>query len=84
MFTWIWVVLLYSWKIETLFLKLEDYAAFKEPFHRDGSFEYPQHTFWLRNKKVMLLLHNLNWSPAYVQNIIKTNIRDAWLELHLY
>ena len=24
MFTWIWVCLLYSWKIETLFLKLED------------------------------------------------------------
>ena len=24
MFTWIWVFLLYSWKIETLFLKLED------------------------------------------------------------
>ena len=23
MFTWIWVFLLYSWKIETLFLKLE-------------------------------------------------------------
>ena len=24
MFTWTWVVLLYSWKIEFLFLKLED------------------------------------------------------------
>ena len=24
MFTWIWVFLLYSWKIETLFLKFED------------------------------------------------------------
>ena len=24
MFTWIWVFLLYSWKIETLFLILED------------------------------------------------------------
>ena len=23
----------------------------KEPSHRDGSFEYPQHMFWLRNKK---------------------------------
>ena len=22
----------------------------KEPSHRDGSFEYPQHMFWLRNK----------------------------------
>ena len=22
----------------------------KEPSHRDGPFEYPQHMFWLRNK----------------------------------
>ena len=27
----------------------------KEPSHRDGSFEYPQHMFWLRNKKTNLL-----------------------------
>ena len=25
----------------------------KEPSHRDGSFEYPQHMFWLRNKKII-------------------------------
>ena len=25
-----------------------------EPSHRDGSSEYPQHTFWLRNKKIHL------------------------------
>ena len=25
----------------------------KEPSHRDGSFEYPQHMFWLRNKKLI-------------------------------
>ena len=24
----------------------------KEPSHRDGSFEYPQHMFWLRTKKI--------------------------------
>ena len=24
MFTWIWVFFLYSWKIETLFIKLKD------------------------------------------------------------
>ena len=24
----------------------------KEPSHRGGSFEYPQHMFWLRNKKI--------------------------------
>ena len=25
----------------------------KESSHRDGSFEYPQHMFWLRNKKII-------------------------------
>ena len=24
----------------------------KDPSHLDGSFEYPQHVFWLRNKKI--------------------------------
>ena len=27
------------------------FGCSKEPFHRDSSFEYPQHMFWLRNKK---------------------------------
>ena len=25
----------------------------KGPSHRDGSFEHPQHMFWLRNKKII-------------------------------
>ena len=28
------------------------FGCSKEPSQWDGSFEYPQHTFWLRNKKV--------------------------------
>ena len=36
----------------------------KEPSHRDGSFEYPQHMFWLRNKKYNFLLHTLIWGPV--------------------
>ena len=36
----------------------------KEPSHRDGSFEYPQHMFWLRNKKNNFLVHTLIWRPA--------------------
>ena len=31
----------------------------KEP-SRDGSFEYPQHMFWLRNKKINFLVLTLN------------------------
>ena len=32
----------------------------KEPSHLDGSFEYPQHMFWLRNKKFNFLVRTLN------------------------
>ena len=45
----------------------------KEPSHRDGSFETPQHNmFRLRNKKIIFLLRTLKVvpdSPAYVQKI---------------
>ena len=27
------------------------FGCSKEPSHRDGSFEYPQHMFWMSNKK---------------------------------
>ena len=30
----------------------------------DGSFEYPQHIFWLRNKKNNFQLHTLIWGPV--------------------
>ena len=29
------------------------FGCSKDPSHRDGSFEYPQHMFWLRNKKII-------------------------------
>ena len=41
-------------KIANVFLSIRYYICFgcsKEPSHRDGSFNYPQHMFWLRNKK---------------------------------
>ena len=41
----------------------------KEPSHRDGSFEYPQHMFWLRNKKNNFLLRTLIWGT--VNNCVK-------------
>ena len=28
------------------------FGCSKEQSHQDGSFEYPQHMFWLRNKKI--------------------------------
>ena len=40
-------------KIVIILISISLYMCFgcsKEPSHRDGSFEYPQHMFWLRNK----------------------------------
>ena len=31
------------------------FGCSKEPSHRDGSFEYPQHMFWLRNEKMIFI-----------------------------
>ena len=35
----------------------------KEPSHRDGSFEYPQHIVWMRNKVNSFPIRTLKWSP---------------------
>ena len=35
----------------------------KESSHRDGSFEYPQHMFWFRNKKNIFQICTLIWGP---------------------
>ena len=40
------------------------FGCSKEPSHLDRSFEYPQHMFCLRNKKIKFSLHTLNLSPA--------------------
>ena len=39
----------------------------KEPSHRDGSFEYPQHMFWWRNKKNNFQLCTLIWGPGVIE-----------------
>ena len=40
------------------------FGCSKEPSHRDGSFEYPQHMFWLRNKKNNFLVRSLILRPG--------------------
>ena len=35
------------------------FGCSKEPSHRDSSFEYPQHMFWLRNKKMIFFNYTL-------------------------
>ena len=39
----------------------------KEPSNRDGSFEYPQHMFWMRNIEKRFLIHTLIWRPALIR-----------------
>ena len=39
------------------------FGCSKEPSQLDGSYEYPQHMFWLRNKKNNFLLCTLIWGP---------------------
>ena len=44
------------------------FGCSKEPSHGDGSFEYPKHMFWLRNKKSDFQLHTLIWGPGLLKN----------------
>ena len=54
------------------------FGCSKEQSHRDGAFEYPQHMFWLRNKKNNFQLHTLIWGPGY-ENVV--NVLD--ISLHI-
>ena len=46
------------------------FGCSKEPSQRDGSFEYPQHMFWLRNKKNSFQLHTLIWRPVPLYEVV--------------
>ena len=47
------------------------FGCSKEPSHPDGSFEYPQHMFWLRNKKNNFQLRTVIWGAALLHAITK-------------
>ena len=54
-------------KIVNIFLPISLNICFgcsKEPSHWGGSFQYPQHMFWLRNKKNYFLVCTLNQRPS--------------------
>ena len=40
------------------------FGCSKEPSHRNGSFEYPQHMFLLGNKESSFQLRTLIWGPV--------------------
>ena len=46
------------------------FGCSKELSHLDGSFEYPQHMFWLRDKKNIFLLHSLIWGPGVLKRTV--------------
>ena len=53
-------------KIVIIFLSISLNMCFgcsKELSPREGSFEYPQHMFWLTNKKNNFQLRTLIWGP---------------------
>ena len=51
----------------------------KEPSHWDGSFEYPQHKFWLRNKKNNFLVRRFisKWGK-FIGSFL-----NSWIELEI-
>ena len=60
---WVKINNIFQRKIANIFLPISLsilYGCSKELSHWDGSFEYTQHMFWLRNKKIIFLLRTLN------------------------
>ena len=54
------------------------FGCSKEPSHWDGSFEHPQHMFWLRNKKNSFQLRTLSLRPVFLQRrYAKVDLRSA-------
>ena len=47
------------------------FGCSKELSHWDGSFEYPQHMFWMRNKENDFPIHTLIWRPEEVKNYLE-------------
>ena len=45
------------------------FVCSKEPSHGDVSFEYPQHMFWLRNKKINFIYALLSGGLKSLINI---------------
>ena len=71
----------YLREIAIIFLSISLNMCFrcsKEPSHWDCSFEYPQHVFWLRNKKNNFQLHTFIWGPDLTVVFLTINSADEW------
>ena len=63
-YTWVKISKNFEHKNVIIFLSIGLNLCFgcsKEPSHWDGSFEYPPHMLWLRNKKNNFQMHTLIW-----------------------
>ena len=56
------------------------FGCSNEPSHWDGSFEYPPHMFWMRNKENNFPIHTFIWRPGF--NVIDDVIHK--LQYHVY
>ena len=71
--TWVQIRKFYLRKILIIFLPIYLNMCFvcsKEPSHWDGSFEYPQHMFWMRNKENNFPIRTLIWRPGQYHNVL--------------
>ena len=69
-------------KIVIIFLPISLSICFgcsKEPTHPDGSFEYPQQMFWLKNRKNNFLLRTLIWGSGQSGLGFVTDIKSLLL-----
>ena len=70
--TWVQIRIVCAPKIAFISLLINSNMCFvcsKEPSHWDGSFEYPQHMFWLSNKKDNFPVHTLIWRLAQTPKV---------------
>ena len=55
------------------------FGCSNEPSNGDGSFEYPKHMFWLRNKKYNFQLRTLIWGHGLVTSL-EPNHQDVLIQ----
>ena len=56
------------------------FGCSKEPSHGDGSFENPQHMFWVRNKEIILSYALLS-GILYIWNVCKKSPSSTLVDI---
>ena len=77
----------YKCKIANIFLPIHwnlSFGCSKEPSHWDGSFEYPQHMFWMRNKVNSFPIRTLIWKSVIPKTTAKHNAIFTQVKIAYY